>query len=202
MIRDCAVLSVEGTQAAGKSTFVHALTAHWRERGIHVACTGEPARESPLLEEIVVHNKGAFDLAAELDLFGIQLSTQIRAARHNKLLITDKTPANVLAYARMVLPPQDPATYDILTAMQAMCTAWMPRAVDLVVYCRDRFDQRSGGDQMRAKVLHLQDDADKEVYRAVKETGVRIVELPTGLTTRERVHWTTDAVESMGLLQL
>jgi hypothetical protein len=52
-------VAVEGALAAGKTTVVHALIAHYRSRGVHVACTGEPARSSPYVEEIVVHGHGA-----------------------------------------------------------------------------------------------------------------------------------------------
>jgi thymidylate kinase len=73
------VLAVEGTQAAGKTTLVHALTAYYRERGVHVACTGEAARVSPFIDDIVLHDAGTFDLTAEVDLYAAQLSAQLRA---------------------------------------------------------------------------------------------------------------------------
>lgn len=122
-----------------------------------------------------------------------------RAARNHRLLITDKTPANVLALARLVLDPAEPGTADVLTAMETMCRAWMPRAYDLVVYCRDRFDQQAGGDQFRRKVLGLQNDADTAVYEACKASGVALAELPTGLPTADRVRWITDRVNRLGL---
>jgi hypothetical protein len=198
-IRDCAVIAVEGTQAAGKTTLVHALTSHYRERAVNAACTGEPARTSPFMEAIVLYGQGAFDLAAELDLFAQQLTTSLRAARNHRLLITDKTPANVLALAHLVLDPNVPGTEQTLAAMEMMCRAWMPQAYDLVVYCRDRFDQKAGGDQFRTKVLRLQDDADQAVYAACKDSGVRMAELPVGLGTAERVRWITDRVSALGL---
>ena len=108
-IRCCvtARAGVEGTHASGKTTLTHALAAHYRERGIHVATVEEPARHSPFIEEIVVHGKGQFDLETEVDLFAAQLSAQLRAARQHTMIICDKTIANVLAYARLVLT--DPA---------------------------------------------------------------------------------------------
>lgn len=199
-IRDCIVIGIDGTQAAGKTTLVHALTSHYRERSVNAACTGEPARESPFMETIVLHGKGAFDLAAELDLFALQLTTPLRAARNHRLLITDKTPANVLALARLVLDPAEPGTTDVLAAMETMCRAWMPRAYDLVVYCRDQFDQSAGGDRFRQKVLNLQQDADTAVYEACKTSGVELTELPAGLSTAERVRWVSDRVRSLQLL--
>ena len=103
MLRDCVVIAVEGTHASGKTTLTHALAAHYRETGIHVATVEEPARHSPFVEEIVVHGHGQFDLETEVDLFAAQLSAQLRAARQHTMIICDKTIANVLAYARIVL---------------------------------------------------------------------------------------------------
>ena len=110
MLRDCVVLAVEGTHASGKTTLTHALTAYYRERGIHVAAVEEPARHSPFIEEIIVHGKGQFDLETEVDLFAAQLSAQLRAARTHTMIIADKTIANVMAYAWLVL--QTPAEPD------------------------------------------------------------------------------------------
>ncbi|MQS35794.1 AAA family ATPase [Streptomyces katsurahamanus] len=198
-IRDCTVIAVEGTQAAGKTTLVHALTAHLREQSINALCTGEPARSSPFMEEIVLHNRGHFDLAAELDLFAQQLTVPLRAARHQQLLITDKTPANVLALARLVLDATEPRTAAVLAACDALCRAWMPTAYDLILYCRDRFDQKAGGDRMREKVLSLQDEADHAVYQACEDTGVPILEVPTGMRTAERVQWIAKRVTQLGI---
>ena len=38
MLRTCLVVAVEGTHASGKTTLTHALAAHYRGRGVHVAC--------------------------------------------------------------------------------------------------------------------------------------------------------------------
>jgi hypothetical protein len=198
-IRDCRVIAIEGTQAAGKTTLVHALTAHLREQSIGVSCTGEPARVSPFMEDIVLHGQGNFDLVAEMDLLAQHFTVPLRAARHHQLLITDKTPANVLALARLVLDPTEPGTAAVLAAADAMCRAWMPLAYDAIVYCRDRYDQKAGGDRMREKVLSLQEDSDTAIFKACRATGVPILEVPTGLTVAERVHWTVEVVEKMGL---
>ncbi|MGH8903140.1 MAG: hypothetical protein ACRDYA_16085 [Egibacteraceae bacterium] len=54
-VRGCTVIAVEGTHASGKTTLVHARIAYYRQHGVHVDGTGEPARTSPFIEEIVVH---------------------------------------------------------------------------------------------------------------------------------------------------
>ncbi|MFF1600808.1 AAA family ATPase [Streptomyces mirabilis] len=199
-VRECRVIAVEGTQAAGKTTFVHALTAHLREQSIGVTCTGEPARTSPFMEDIVLHETGPFDLVAELDLFAQHFTVPLRAARHHQVLITDKTPANVLALAGLVLDPTEPGTASVLAAAEAMCRAWMPIAYDAIVYCRDRYDQKAGGDRMREKVLSIQDESDAAIYDACRATGVPMLEMPMGLTVSERVQWTMERVGDMGLI--
>ena len=83
-VRDCLLVAIEGTHASGKTTLIHALVAHYRARGVLVDCTGEPARTSPLIEEIVIHGRGSFDLPTEVDLFAAQLTEQLRAARHQR----------------------------------------------------------------------------------------------------------------------
>jgi hypothetical protein len=199
-VRECRVIAVEGTQAAGKTTFVHALTAYLREQSIGVTCTGEPARTSPFMEDIVLHGEGNFDLVAELDLFAQHFTVPLRAARHHQVLITDKTPANVLALAGLVLDPTEPGTATVLAAAEAMCRAWMPIAYDAIVYCRDRYDQKAGGDRMREKVLGIQDESDTAIYDACRATGVPMLEMPTGLTVSARVQWTVERVGNMGLI--
>jgi hypothetical protein len=76
----------------------------------------------------VVHGQGSFDLVTEADLFAAQLSAQLRAARQHTMIICDKTIANVLAYAWLVLetPPGSQAAA-ALAAMEAFCRAWATR---------------------------------------------------------------------------
>ena len=127
MLRDCIVIAIEGTHASGKTTLTHALAAYYRERGIHVATVEEPARHSPFIEEIVVHGKGQFDLETEADLFGAMLSAQLRAARQHTMIIADKTIANVMAYAWIVLQtPPGSREAAVLEAMKTFCEAWAP----------------------------------------------------------------------------
>ncbi|MER7771537.1 AAA family ATPase [Kitasatospora sp. NPDC096140] len=199
MIRDCAVIAVEGSQAAGKTTLALALTAHYREAGVHVAVSGEPARVSPFMEEAVLYG-GRFDAVAELDAFAAHLMTAARTARHHRLLIADRTPASVIAYSRHLLDLEDPLNGQLIHAMEATCRAWMPNAYDAVVYCRDRYNQRSGGDRYREKVLDLQGKLDRTIYEVCAGSGVKLIELPTELDTASRVRWIAECVTDMGLL--
>ncbi|MFF4987734.1 AAA family ATPase [Streptosporangium saharense] len=196
MIRDCVVIAVEGTHASGKTTLVHALTSHLRERGLHAACTGEPARHSPFLEEIVLHNKGEFDRAAELDLFGAQITTQLRAARNQQALVTDKTLLNVIAYSSLLLPEEDTP---LLNAMTYLCGA-ATYLYDAVFYTSDAFDPRQAGDDFRAKVADRQHDVDKALRTTAAEVGLPLINVPQGLSTAKRVEWISTHLAETNLL--
>jgi len=199
MLRDCAVLAIEGTHASGKTTLTHALAAYYRERGIHVGTVEEPARHSPFIEEIVVHGKGQFDLETEVDLFAAQLSAQLRAARQHTMIIADKTIANVLAYAQLVLdtlPRSREAA--VLEAMKVFCEAWAG-TYDAVFYCCDRFGQHQTGDPYRSQVLDLQPAADRWVRSMCATVGQRVIDIPPNMTTAQRVGWIAARVAKLGI---
>ena len=194
-VRGCTLVAIEGTHASGKTTLTHALVAHYRARGTLVACTAEPARTSPFIEEIVIYGKGNFDLTTEVDLFATQLSTQLRATRHQQLLICDKTIMNVLAYARLVLDPRQGHTADVLEALTSLCRAWAPSAYDAVIYCPDQYQQPA--DMFRSKVSHLQDATATAVRQACTDTGITLHELPAGLDLNARVAWVSSRVDPL-----
>jgi len=199
VLRDCVILAVEGTHASGKTTLTHALAAHYREQGIHVATVEEPARHSPFIEEIVVHGKGTFDLETEVDLFGAMLSAQLRTARQHTMIIADKTIANVMAYAWIVLQaPPGSREAAVLDAMRLFCQAWAG-TYDAVFYCVDRFDQHQKGDPYRAKVLDLQTAADRVVRSTCATVGQRVIDIPPNMTTDERVGWIASRVSKLGI---
>ena len=176
------------------------IAAYYRERGIHVATVEEPARNSPFIEEIVVHGQRAFDVECEVDLFAAQLSAQLRAARQHTMIIADKTIANVLAYAWLVLPAA-PGSHEaaMLTAMEGFCRAWAP-VYDVVFYCCDSFGQQQVGDPYRARVLDLQDAADRVVRQTCATVGQRIIDIPPGMRTSERVEWIAERVARLGVV--
>jgi nicotinamide riboside kinase len=195
-IRDCTVIAVEGTHASGKTTLVHALTSYYREQGVHVTCTEEPARSSPFMEEIVLHGKGAFDIIAELDTFAQQFTSQLRAAHHHRLVVTDKTPLNVVAYARLLLPVSDAPVVD---AMLRLCAA-TTRLYDVILYTSDTYNPRQPGDVWRTKVADLQERLDQELRRLAAQIGMAFIDVPRGCTTLERVRWTSARLAEFGLL--
>jgi predicted ATPase len=200
-IRDTTIVAIEGTHATGKTTLVHALTAHYRLRSVNVVCSGEPARTSPFIEEIVLHGKGSFDLATEVDLFAAQLQHQLRVARHHQLAIFDKTIANVLGYARLVLDtPDGSIEQGVLDAMAAFCHAWAP-VYDAVFYLHDRYDAHTATDPLRARVLDLQDATDHAVRTACTDSGISLIDVPTGLDLDARVQWVAERLTDLRMIR-
>jgi len=115
------------------------------------------------------------------------------------MIICDKTIANVLAYARLVLDaPPDSRTAASLAAMEEFCRAWA-WAYDAVFYCRDQFGQRQVGDPYRAKVLELQPVADRVVRTTCATVGQRVIDIPPNMTTMQRVQWVADQVNELAV---
>ena len=199
-IRDTTLVAIEGTHATGKTTLVHALTAHYRLRSVNVVCSGEPARTSPFIEEIVLHGKGSFDLATEVDLFAAQLEHQLRVARHHQLAIFDKTIANVLGYARLVLDaPDGSIERRALDAMAGFCHAWAP-VYDAVFYLHDRYDAHTDPDPLRDRVLDLQEATDHAVRDACADSGITCIDVPTGLGLDAHIGWVAARLADLGLV--
>ena len=195
-VRGCVLVGIEGSHAAGKTTLVHALTAQYRERGVLVDCTGEPARTSPFIEETVIHGKGGFDLVCEVDLYAAQLSATLRTTRHQNLVICDKTVVNVLAYARLVLATvPDSHEAAVLDAMVGFCRAWAPATYDAVFYLPDRYPHLA--DPMRAKVAHLQGETAEAVRATCADVGLSLLDVPAKLDVAGRVAWIVRRVDPL-----
>lgn len=187
-LHECRVVAVEGTHASGKTTLVHALTAHYRAQGVLVDCVDEPARSSPFVEDVVLRGEGHFDIELEVDLFAAQLTTQLRASRHNALVICDKSIFNVAAYARLVLADRLPllpaGTGPVLDAIDTFCAAWA-YTYDLILYCPDHY--APDGDPLRARVNGLQTAAGDAVRDSCRAAHNSPIELPPGLDVGGRV---------------
>lgn len=148
------------------------------------------------MEEIVLHGHGTFDLVSELDLLGDVLTTQLRGTRHQTVLVTDKTLANVVAYARLFLSGDDAAAVAAMTRLRAV-TAHL---YDVVFYCTDHFNPRQAGDDFRDKIADRQHDVDRSLRDTFAEIGVPLIGFPGGLTTARRVEWISCYLADRGLL--
>lgn len=190
-IRDCTVLAVEGTHNAGKTTLALALTAYCQSQGIDTAYVPDAARDSPLISDVVVHGIGRFDVTAQIDLVTATVSSQIRAAHRRRLLVVDKTPANVLAYASILLPEDEHRL--VRRATEALCHAWQPYGA--VILCVDQYPLDLTADPYRVKVTALQSAAASAVAAELAAARYPVIALPTGLTTTQRVAWLAEHLD-------
>jgi hypothetical protein len=83
--------------------------------------------------------------------------------------------------------------------MESFCRAWAP-LYDVVFYCCDQFSQQQDGDPYRARVLDLQPTADRVVRQTCAAAGQHIIDIPPGLTTAERVSWTTARLTRLDIM--
>ncbi|WP_412983427.1 ATP-binding protein [Nostoc sp. UIC 10607] len=191
------MIAIEGTHCTGKSTLALALTAYYKSHHIHTASFVEPARQSPFLEEILIHKKGKFDIFTELHLFAAQLTEELITARNHELIICDRSLVSVLGYARLLLTA-DPNSFEssMLNAMKSLCQTYS-HIYDAVFYLSDMYDLQRTKDPFRGFIMQEQvfqreiDLAIKEAYDAV---GLKRVEVPTGMSLSDKVQWVVEQV--------
>ena len=63
----------------------------------------------------------------------------------------------------------------------------------------DRFSQHQQGDPYRAKVLDLQSAADRVARSTCASTGQKVIDIPPGMTTTERVRWIAARLAKLGI---
>lgn len=193
-IRDCRVIAVEGAHGTGKSTLVHALVAHYKSNNIHAACLAELARESPFVEEAVIHEYKSFDITSELHLFASQIAREQLLARFHELLICDKTIANVLGYSRIFLKEEENSfNREVLSSIDSFCRVYV-KQYDAVVYVSDIYDLTDTEDPFRPQDPKFQKQADKAIRQVCKDINLPLLEMPRGLSLDDKVGWITEHV--------
>jgi AAA domain len=200
-LRNAKLIAFDGTHASGKTTLIYAVAALLRRRGVHVTTLSEPARASPFVDDVVLHQAGDFDMLLELDLFAAHITNAVRAARSHQVVLGDKTPTNVLAYCKMVVHIK-PATWDaaMAEAMDVFCRAW-GQAYDVIFYCQDHYGTGQRGDRYRVKVAGLQAQADELVRAEYERLHQPLIEIPRGFDLDERARWVVAQMEQRGLMK-
>lgn len=188
-IRGCRVIALEGSHGTGKSTLVHALVAHYKCRNIHATSLAETARLSPFVEEIVVHKVGEFDITAELHLFTSQIAQEQLLARHHEILVCDKTVANAIGYARLLLDKGDDSfSSKMLQQMEHLSRVYVQQ-YDAVIYVSDFYELTSTNDPFRPNDIEFQRRADESIKKVCNQIGLSFLELPKGLSTEQKIAW-------------
>lgn len=201
-LRTSKLVAFDGTHASGKTTLIYAVAARLRRRGVHVGILGEPARSSPFVDDVVIHKAGDFDMLLELDIFAAQLTGCLRAARSYEVILADKTLTNVLAYCKMVLTIEA-GTWDaqMVEAMDVFCRAW-GAAYDAIFYCQDHYNTTQRGDRYRAKVAHLQQDADDLVRLEYERLNQALIYIPRALDVDQRAVWVITQLTDRHIIEI
>lgn len=187
MIRGKPLVAVDGTHASGKTTLLYGLASRLRERGHDVVLLPEPARHSPLVDDVVLRGIGDFDLTLEAELLASHVRQVTRASRAGSVLLSDRTPLNVIVYSRLLLDLKDGSwEQDLLQSMITFAHVWQ-RQYDMVLFCVDKFDQSAGGDRYRQKVTHLQEALMGPLADEYENSGALLVRVPEGLSNDRRL---------------
>ena len=189
------VVALEGAHGTGKSTLAHALVAHYKLRSINAVLVSETARRSGFVEAVVIHGSGTFSLEAELQLFAAHISEEQLAARHHELVVCDKTVANVVGYARLLVSETCDAP-NLLDAMENFAAAYSSY-YDKVFYLSETYDLSTTKDPYRPVDRKFQDDADRYIRRACEEADMHLIDLPHGLDLEDQVGWVSQRIDSV-----
>jgi predicted ATPase len=200
-LRHAKLVAFDGTHASGKTTLIYAVAALLRRQGVHVTTLGEPARTSPLVDDVVIHKAADFDMTLELDIFAAHITNSVRAVRSHEVVLCDKTPTNVLAYCKMLLHIE-PDTWDaaMADAMDGFCRAW-GQVYDAVFFCQDHYATAQKSDKYRARVADLQVQADGLVRAEYQRLGQSVIEIPRGLDIDERGRWVVAQIKDRDLIE-
>lgn len=193
-IGKCQVIGIEGSHGTGKSTLALGIVAECKRRHVHAGVLAERARESPFIEDAVIRCSVPVSIYAELHLLAEQISAEQRMARHHELLVCDKTVANVLGYARLLLEgDQNPFTEELLRTMPVFLSTYA-KMYDRVFYSADLYELSRTRDPFRPSNPEFQQEADRAVHAACADLGLVVERIPTGLTHGEKVRWVVERI--------
>jgi len=188
-----AVVALEGAHGTGKSTLAHALVAHYKARSVNAALVSETARRSAFVEAVVIHGSAAFGLEAELQLFAAHIAEEQLTARHHELIVCDKTLANVMGYARLIVS-EVRESQELLDAMTGLVAAYASY-YDGVFYMSETYDLSITNDPYRPVDRSFQINADLYIRRACMDAGIALTDLPTGLDLQAQVVWASQRID-------
>ena len=188
-----AVVALEGAHGTGKSTLAHALVAHYKARSVNAALVSETARRSAFVEAAVIYGSGSFGLEAELQLLAAHIVEEQLTARHHELIVCDKTLANVLGYARLLVS-ETPYSAKLLGAMAGLVSAYSSY-YDGVLYMSNVYDLSLTKDPYRPLERGFQINADRHIRHACLEAGMVLTDLPEGLDIEDQVIWASQRID-------
>lgn len=185
MIRGKPLIAFDGTHASGKTTLKYHVAARLKEKGINCAVLSEPARRSSLVDDVVLRNVGAFDIPLEVDLIMNHISQCIRGTRDGEIILSDRTPINVLAYTNKLVSSQNELENELIEKCSLVVGSWA-KFYDLIFYCQDFYSADLLRDNLRSKVIDIQKDIDLETRRQYSQFDCKLQYIPAGLSLEEK----------------
>lgn len=177
------LVGIEGSHASGKTSLSLRLAAELSSRGRRASWVGDPARNDPFVDDVVIRGSGDFDARLELSLFCRQIADQLHQLRQTEFAVCDKTPMSCAAYTRLLLPASA-ARESLVEGFRRLSEV---AACDYIAVflLNDRFDGTA--DPLRSRVLGLEDETYSLIEEEVRLSGVTPVVVGAGLDQEERL---------------
>jgi len=185
MIRNKLLIAFDGTNAAGKTTLIHAVASRVKEQGINCEVLIEPARNSPTADAILLYGQGSFDMPAQLELFAMHIVQCVRATKDGSLIISDRTPISTMAYNDMLIANPTKHEQDLINVAEAFTNVWTGY-YDIIFYCQDYFASTQDDDKIRRGDDEFQRTLDTKTKQLYEKAGANVVYIPKGLSLDER----------------
>lgn len=195
MIKDCFLIAFDGSHASGKTTLKYSVAAKLKELGLECVVMYEPARNNPLVDDVVLRDRENFDIPLEVDLLMNHISSCIRGTRNGNIILSDRTPANVIAYTNLLVKSKDDKELDFWNKCNELVESWI-KFYDLIFYCQDFYSENENQDKMRSKVLGMQQSVDLETRKQYEKFNCNLQYIPRGLTLDKKADWVINKIQS------
>lgn len=195
MIKGKFLIAIDGTHASGKTTLLYYIAAKLKERGVNCIVLQEPARNSPLLDDVIIRDLGKFDILIEADLIMNHISQCIRGTRDGDIILSDRTPVSVLAYKNLFVGASNETESLFWEKCEALVERWID-FYDLVFYCQDHYKIDVDKDKRRSKALNNQIEADLETQRQYERCHCDFQSIPLNLSLEEKGNFVIEIIKA------
>lgn len=185
------LVAIEGAHGAGKTTLVMAVTASLKVRGVNAIAVPEVTRSSPFVEETAIFGGRPYSLSSQLQLFGSQLAQENLLARHHQVVVADRSVYNPIAYGRFLLESTE--DQEVLDAMEELGRMY-GRMYDAIFYIEANWLGSGSRDAYRPQDAEFRDLANAHLLPTLRNSGVRLFELPLDLDLWTMAEWVVDRV--------
>ena len=196
MIKGKFLVAFDGTHASGKTTLLYYVAAKLKEQGFNCVVLPEPARNSSLLDDVILRNIGHFDIPVEVDLIMNYISQCIRGTRDGDIILSDRTPVSVLAYKKLLVDASDEIEELLWERCETLVERWMC-FYDLVFYCQDFYEIDIARDNRRRKALGIQSDVDIETRKQHERFNCTLQYVPIKLSLEEKGNCVIEKIKNI-----